>query len=330
MKSIGSVIVFMLCVTSLFVEGAMAQHRTLVEITNASANLPHIARIQEKSELFLFSINQARANGHKPDWSDFSMSTESVTKLDEIWLSSPFDSPALEAKTRVIRRHSGWEIRDIEIRLFAENEDSVYTYPASIQFDESGDIVDVNFSVESRWYSEIIGQGASVRDIEQRQLILDFVERFRTSYNRRDIEFINRVFSEQALIIVGRVLVEDADAGESLLSSSLSTEKVEYVRRTKSEYLAQLRTIFGSNEFIDVGFDEISILRHNDHPDIYGVTLLQYWRSSSYSDTGYIFLMIDFKEQDEPIIHVRTWQPNEHVSREEVFQLGDFEIIDFD
>lgn len=330
MKTATHFFVILISLINPIIENANAQHRTLIEITNASVELPHIARVQEQSEKFLFSINQARANGHRPDWAEFEMPTELILKLDNIWSSSPFDSPALEVRKGIIGRVDGWELRDIQFRLFATNEDSVYTYPASIQFNESGDIVDVNLSLQSKWYSEIIGQGASIRDIEQRQLILDFVERFRTSYNRRDLDYINRVFSEQALIIVGRVLVEDAHGSESMLATSLSSEKVEYVRRTKLEYLLQLRSIFDSNEFIDVEFDEVSILQHNEYPDIYGVTLLQYWRSSSYSDSGYIFLIIDFKEQDDPIIHVRTWQPNEHVTRQEVFQLGDFEIIDFD
>ena len=38
--------------------------------------------------------------------------------------------------------------------------------------------------------------------------------------------------------------------------------------------------------------------------------LRQEWRSSTYSDEGYLFLLWDFPEDGgDPIIHVRTWQP---------------------
>ncbi|MCI6830321.1 MAG: hypothetical protein MR924_13905, partial [Prevotella sp.] len=43
---------------------------------------------------------------------------------------------------------------------------------------------------------------------------------------------------------------------------------------------------------------------------MYGVRLHQSWKSSTYSDEGYLFLLWEFPEDgSDPIIHVRTWQP---------------------
>ena len=46
---------------------------------------------------------------------------------------------------------------------------------------------------------------------------------------------------------------------------------------------------------------------------------------------GYIFLMIDFKQNElTPIIHVRTWQPKDNItSPKDKFNLMDFRIYDF-
>ena len=59
-------------------------------------------------------------------------------------------------------------------------------------------------------------------------------------------------------------------------------------------------------------------------------TLKQEWNTNRYSDVGFIFLMIDFQDENHPLIQVRTWQPEKLngavLAREEVFSLGDFTI----
>jgi len=47
----------------------------------------------------------------------------------------------------------------------------------------------------------------------------------------------------------------------------------------------------------------------------------------SGSGPAYVFLMIDFRDPDRPIIHVRSWQPEAYTPRSDVLSLGDFEII---
>ena len=56
----------------------------------------------------------------------------------------------------------------------------------------------------------------------------------------------------------------------------------------------------------------------------------QGWRSDTYSDIGYVFLLIDFKDEMNPMIHVRTWQPEKFddgtaVPESKIFSLSDFE-----
>ena len=67
-----------------------------------------------------------------------------------------------------------------------------------------------------------------------------------------------------------------------------------------------------------------------ERDDIFGVTLKQHWNSSNYSDVGYLFLMINFEDEMNPTIQVRTWQPDKYngkpLPREEVFSLDMFSI----
>ena len=68
--------------------------------------------------------------------------------------------------------------------------------------------------------------------------------------------------------------------------------------------------------------------RCEKYNEIYGVTLKQFWNTTNYSDVGYIFLMIEFKDDENLIIHVRTWQPEKvgthTIAKDDVFSLGKF------
>jgi hypothetical protein len=109
--------------------------------------------------------------------------------------------------------------------------------------------------------------------------------------------------------------------------SYLSKEKIEFIRLSKNEYLERLKKVFKDNDFMQILFDEINIQRHPQFEKVYGVQLKQRWNSSSYSDEGYLFLMIDFIQPQEPIIHVRAWQPEKFTDGSTI-NIYDFEIIE--
>lgn len=168
--------------------------------------------------------------------------------------------------------------------------------------------------------------GLQEKDARNRQLILNYMEHFRMSYETKDIDFLEQLFSEKALIIVGNV-VRQTDSKHNYLSSS----RVSYSIRTKRQYLDRLREIFEKNSAINVEFSEFAIKRHPTREGIYGVSVKQRYRSDLYSDEGYIFLLWDFRDETAPKIHVRTWQPrmlDEHtpLPEQEIFNIGSFNL----
>ena len=169
----------------------------------------------------------------------------------------------------------------------------------------------------------------NLEDYFRRQIILDFVENYRTSYNRKDLDYIESVFSDNALIITGKVIREKPKSDYAM--RSLSTEKIVYQKRTKKEYIQNLKKVFAGNKYINVVFDEVEVIQHPKLTDIYGVTLKQEWNTTRYRDVGFVFLMIDFQDENNPLIQVRTWQPEKVdgkvLNRDEVFSLGDFAIV---
>ena len=158
-------------------------------------------------------------------------------------------------------------------------------------------------------------------------MILDYVEHFRTSYNQKDLKFLRQVFSDDALIITGKVI----KVRKSEMSPS--GNKVVYTTQTKHQYLENLSRAFKANSYIKVQFDDVVIVEHPTIRGIYGVTVHQKWNTARYSDEGYVFMVWDFRHPDTPQIHVRTWQPefldklkSQRLKQEDVFSISDFDL----
>ncbi len=138
-----------------------------------------------------------------------------------------------------------------------------------------------------------------------RNVLINFLESYKTAYALKRYDYINSIFSDDALIITGSVLKHNpASEGRPM-----SQQAVKYTRQTKSEYMKRLQHIFRSSEFINLRFADNQVRKSGVGGEIYGIQIKQDYFSSSYGDTGYLFLMVDLNNPKEPVIHVRTWQP---------------------
>jgi hypothetical protein len=240
--------------------------------------------------------------------------------FNDLWNGSKFYFPENNIIESVSKLASGrYEMRNVTA-YFVDPDGDEHFEETVIQFSPTGMISEFRIGLASHRYQEIMNEGQDVVDISNRETILNFVENFRTAYNRKDIGYINNVFSDQALIIVGRVV-------ETTGETSAYEQQVEYLQFNKEQYIERLAGLFSRNEWIDVGYSEIDIFRHPKYPDIYGVSLTQFYNSSTYCDEGYLFLLIDFKDPKQPMIHVRTWQPKAATPEDEVFHIGFMEIF---
>lgn len=263
------------------------------------------------------------------DYAD-DFSAEGLKTMEELLSKVTMRNARAVQETRLLQLpQGGFEVRDIKVQVDMDpSGGSPYQYLVFTLLPD-GRIDNVRFAMESKYYDELIKEGRQLNDFAKRQEIIQFVELFRTAYNRRDLTFIEKVFSNDALIIVGRVVQERPDLPtqeEQFARSTLSRDRIEFVRRSKSEYIAKLKELFQQNRFLKVAFDSLDVHLDERDPNVYGVTLKQRWRSSSYSDTGYVFLMIDFTQVDTPLIHVRSWQPKPFEDGS-VVSLTDFKVI---
>ena len=140
---------------------------------------------------------------------------------------------------------------------------------------------------------------------ESRMVLINFLEDYQTAYALKRIDYLDKIFSDDALIIVGTVLKQKQKGDDMHLSSEA---KVKYDTLSKSRFISNLRDVFSKNEFVNIRFLDTEFMQHQSGKELYGVQLKQEYLSSTYGDVGYLFLMVDLREE-LPVIHVRTWEP---------------------
>ncbi|MBM4166825.1 MAG: hypothetical protein FJ218_07935 [Ignavibacteria bacterium] len=234
-----------------------------------------------------------------------------------------------EYSPSLVQRERGefFDVRSITVKVqlgeteASDNQSLVFT------FSKEGIIVSVRAILPNYDYHNVLESGTNATDSTMRLKILDFLEQFRMAYNTKNSAFLEKVYSDDALILVGTLLKEKED-GDFASYSKLSQSKLKLVQKTKRDYLNDLKNkAFKNNSFIAVRFEEIKILQHEKNPELYGVSCWQRWSSSNYTDSGYLFLMMDFRTITEPIIHVRAWQPNAFEEDGSFVSMYDFDIV---
>lgn len=284
------------------------------------------SRIERSVSRILTEVNAAQAARRNLDFSQMGVNTHVQRSMAMLWENTPFVCIDPEIVEHCISTGTGYQVRNIPLmmRPTGEREFNEDEYQeAVISFDRQGNVESFYLSISMNLYMNVVKSNLELTDLRRRQMILDYVEQFRTAYNQRDLNFLNMVFSEDALIITGRVITQRHPEG-------YVSQKIRYNKQSKQQYLNNLRRVFKTTKYIHVSFDDIEVMRHPTNPNFYGVTLHQGWTSNTYHDEGYIFLLWDFRNENAPEIHVRTWQPDRiggnALARDEVFSLSDFDI----
>jgi hypothetical protein len=285
------------------------------------------SKIESGVSRMLTEINAAQEAGRSLNFSAMGNIAPRVQQsMAMLWENSPFVCTDEEIIEHCLTTGTGYQVRNIPLMMkpTGEREFGEEEYQeAVISFDKQGNVESFYLSISMNLYMNVIKSNLELTDLRRRQLILDYVEQFRTAYNQKDINFLNQVYSDDALIITGKVITTKHAEG-------FTSQKVQYNKQSKEQYINNLRGIFKRNSYIKVTFDEIEVMRHPVNPNFYGVTLLQGWTSGRYHDDGYLFLLWDFTNEDAPQIHVRTWQPDKiggkALPKDEVFSLSDFDI----
>ena len=182
-------------------------------------------------------------------------------------------------------------------------EDVVFT------FNSNGKIDNVAFGLGNTAADDILNKG--VWSEQARMAIMNFLENYKTAYGLKRLDYINSIFDDNAVIIVGSVarsavLNRNIETGIATVSNNTIIKKNRY---TKDQYLNNLKRCFASNVYINIRFANNDVVKLAQGGELYAIQIAQDYYSSSYGDKGYLFLMVDINDPQKPIIKVRTWQP---------------------
>lgn len=312
---------------------AKAAERVTIRISDGIENAAIKAKMEQTISNILTEANAAHEERRELNYSILGIPSSAQGALAALWDNSPFISMDSEIIERCITTGAGYQVRNIPLILkplnptdIAEDEDY---QEAVVSFDKQGNLVSFYLSISMNLYMNVIRENKEITDLRRRQLILDYVEQFRTAYNQKDLDFLEAIFSDDALIITGTVIKRKTNDGIPL------PDKITYKKQDKKTYLTNLARVFNNNRQIRVTFDEIEVMRHPVNKNFYGVTLHQGYTSDHYHDDGYLFLLWDFRDEQQPQIHVRTWQPDAYnsdgtgtkrIPKDEIFSLSDFDI----
>ena len=228
-----------------------------------------------------------------------------------------------EQYANINKTYEGWELRKIKVlnRYSSINEQSKEYIV--LDFDEQGNLYDMTFGIMDGLYDEFVEQANYAGDWANRQVIIKFMEKYRTAYLGRNLAMLDSIFADEAVIIVGRVLKKNLNKDVSKYANQVPD--VEYTRYTKRDYLKQQERVFRSYKDIYLGFSDFKIRRKNKAPSFYGISMRQKYHATRYADEGYLFLLVDFPDGEQPQIYVRSWQPQEW-NMNELIDTGFFNI----
>lgn len=183
-------------------------------------------------------------------------------------------------------------------------EDLVFT------FDNEDKICNITFGLGQKAENDILGKRVWLETA--RKAIMNFLENYKTAYALKRLDYIKTIFDDDAVIITGRVvkrtpvMYKNPEYGAVIKNNSI----VKYNRQTKDEYIRNLARIFASNEFVNIRFANNNVIKMGKGGEMYAIQIAQDYYSTHYGDKGYLFLMVDINDPKQPLIKVRTWQPN--------------------
>ncbi len=292
----------------------LAQNEVYFEFSDGISDGQLKRKMESQMSKLLTAINNAEIANDEINYTGIDIDTNASMSLGLTWNNVHFrtaDSEIVEHCVRLERRNGtlrGYQVRNIgvEMRPLDSAFDNKNKFQElCVQFDSRGRIADINFAMETTQYQQLIKEGVRLDDLDRRMQIIQWCEQFRKAYCDKNIRFMQDIFSDDALIITGKVVMDRVKSDVQVRDQ----QKVIFVEKNKKQYLASLLAAFNRNSYINVNFDSYEIKRHGSKPQYYAVTLHQKWYSTTYNDEGMVVLVWDFTDEEKPVIQVRTWQP---------------------
>jgi hypothetical protein len=202
-------------------------------------------------------------------------------------------------------------VRSVPMKFSFPDNNREFIEDVIFTLNKAGKIENVSFALNDLSISRIMGKSELFGSTDHKRQIVRFMEDYKTAYCLGRLEYIESIFADNALILVGHNLKQGGNI-DSMYRSNLRNEDIKYIKLSKVEYVERLRRLFALNEFVNIHFEETEIKKVGGDDKLYGIQIAQNYNSASYADFGYLFLMFDLNVINEPKIYVRSWQPEKN------------------
>lgn len=239
------------------------------------------------------SIEQCRKKFTAEGWEEFSklMGYGKVTLMDDIHLDYFADGDCVVCRGLPVScRFNRGRVFNEKLSFYIDSNSKQITHVAmGLGREAMNDVVlgHLDWSEKSR--TRIVG----------------FLEDYRTAYATKNLEYLDKVFDDNAVIVLGKRLLVAPQLNKE---GYMNNHRVQFTQLTKREFLRNLRRQFQSKDYINLHFSQNRIYQLQKGVERYGIEIKQDYYSSNYGDTGYLTLIFDLTNPDQPVIHVRTWQ----------------------
>ena len=197
--------------------------------------------------------------------------------------------------------------RSIPMSFSFRNNGRKFVEDVTFTFNKEGKIDYLAFALDEKSTTDILQH--SMWSEYARKILAEFLENYKTAYALKRLDYIQSIFDDNAVIITGKVVTRQSSAHGEMGGEYLNNKYVQYTRQGKEQYIRNLKRCFESNEYINIRFANNDVVKAGVGGEVYGIQIKQDYYSTNYGDTGYLFLMVDLNNPKQPVIKVRSWQP---------------------
>ncbi len=244
-----------------------------------------------------------------------------LTKTGTVSLSGEQKYEFIEGNGLVLARFCRVKIKFSNGKSFMEN--IVFRFLPS-----SGKIESIAMALTAKAEDDIFNAALNWPEVSK-FTIQRFMEDYQTAYALKRLDYIEKIFSDSALIITGSILTPTIGTyrfnNETPFHFDNNNSNVRYTKQSKAQYLSRLRKHFREREYIHLSFEDNHTGPINTQGVLkegaaFGIQIKQIYSSPVYSDRGYLSLFLNM-QGELPIIEVRFWQPE----NEKMITFDDFQ-----
>lgn len=260
-------------------------------------------QVENNVSALLTEINRADSGNRTLNLAKIKMSKEASERLSMLWQYMPFRCEWENNVQSCVQDFTGYEIRQIPVVLkpLDDKYKGELHKELTVSFNKQGIITGVRTSIDNNSYLALLSGGKANLDMRMRREILKYLEDYRSYYTEKNLEAIEKLLDRRSLDIT-KSLNEN---GDTAVSKHLRVDK--NWENDKQKILSNLNKLFQQSRGVEARISDMELQRHGANPFWYAVwfrlQLFQGDEELHNSTDGYYFLLWDFTEESNSVIH---------------------------